>query len=463
MFRILIVFLVIVLFSTSFPQTNLEYLQKQLPKTIQSNSEILKQVTQTLQRDISLHPDILAYRLNYYDGLFNLGIKDNNENGLNNLNLITAHFYKMRNVWVRNQQQIISTIEYNNNYKNLSHDLLENYYSEIADSLDKPQLFIDSNLVDYNALFAFGIQNPVEYNQQFDYSKERNKVQNDIIEEYQSKMNKLRSEANIDEPIEKVINYWFLFNEDSTDKKNLIANYILDYFSSLYSVRKLNLNTILIGATYYFLEDGIDIEFDQPSNSTKFNIGSISKTAQFDFQVSHKFPLKNELSILSFLNLGFSGSLIFSQKVEGIDPKMVYIRDPQEGSEYVSETWTFRELSIKDFQALSTYINISVPLVFFNQDMYLEVGSKFGLDFYSYLLNSEYSYGKVELVWDPNQQQYIRNILQSVPSGNSSEKKTISKFKLYPTADLTVKKFNPIIIQFSVSYNYFSAKIGYNF
>lgn len=95
--------------------------------------------------------------------------------------------------------------------------------------------------------------------------------------------------------------------------------------------------------------------------------------------------------------------------------------------------------------------------------MYLEVGSKFGLDFYSYLLNSEYSYGKVEVVWDPNQQQYIRNILQSVPSGNSSEKKTISKFKLYPTADLTVKKFNPIIIQFSVSYNYFSAKIGYNF
>lgn len=156
-----------------------------------------------MQRDISLHPDILAYRLNYYDGLFNLGIKDNNENGLNNLNLITAHFYKMRNVWVRNQQQIISTIEYNNNYKNLSLWFVRKLLFWNCWLIDKPQLFIDSNLVDYNALFAFGIQNPVEYNQQFDYSKERNKVQNDIIEEYQSKMNKLRSEANIDEPIEK--------------------------------------------------------------------------------------------------------------------------------------------------------------------------------------------------------------------------------------------------------------------
>ncbi len=463
MFRIHIVFLVIVLFSTSFPQTNLEYLQKQLPKTIQSNSEILKQVTQTLQRDISLHPDILAYRLNFYDRLFNLGIKDNNENGLNNLNLIAAHYFKMRNVWIKNQKQFISTMECDNNYKKLTLDFLGNYYSEIADSLNKPQLFLDNNLVDYYALLALGMQNLDEYNPQLNYSKERNRVQNDIVEGYQNKLNRLRSDENVDEPIEKIIDYWFLFNENSPDQGNLISNYLVDYFSSLYSIEKLNLNTILIGATYYFLEDGIDIEFDQPSNSTKFNIGSISKTAQFDFQVGHKFPLKDELSILSFLNLGFSGNLICSQNVEGIDPKMVYIRDPQEGAEYVSETWTFRELSIKDFQALSTYMNISVPLVFFNQDMYLEVGAKFGLDFYTYFLNSKYSYGKVEVVWDPNQQQYIRNILQSVPSGNSSEKKTISKFRLYPTADLTMKKFNPIIIQISVSYNYFSAKIGYNF
>ena len=461
--KLYLVLLLAFICTTSFSQLSQPFLQKQLPQTIQSNSEILKQVIQTLQRDIALHPDILAYRLNFYDRLFNQGIKDNNENGLNNLNLITAHFYKMRNVWVKNQQQIISISEYNNNYKNISIDFLENYYSEIADSLDKPQLFIDNNLVDYYALSALGIQNISEYNPQINYSKERDRVQSDIVEEYLKKLNKLSGEESVDEPIEKIIDYWFLFNENSSDQKNLTANYILHYFSSLYSVKKLNLNTILIGATYYFLEDGIDIEFDQPSNSTKFNIGSISKRAQFDFQVSHKFPLKDELSILSFLNLGFSGSLVFSQNVEGIGPKMVYIRDPQEGAEYVSETWTFRELSINNFQALSTYIDISVPVVFFNQDMYLEVGVKFGLDFYSYLLNSKYSYGKVEVIWDPNQQQYIRNILQSEPSGNSSEKITISKFRLYPIVDFTFKKFNPILFQFSVSYNYFSAKIGYNF
>jgi hypothetical protein len=457
------VLLVIVPFSTSFPQTNLANLQKQLPKTIQSNSELLKQVSQTLQRDISLHPDLLAYRLNYYDRLFNQGIKDNNENGLNNLNLITAHYYKMRNVWIKNQLQTISTLEYNTNYKNLSLDFLGNYYSEIADSLNKPQLFLDTNLVDYYAVLAFGMQNLDEYNPQLNYSKERNRVQNEIVEGYQNKLNRLRSEENVDEPIETIIDYWFLFNENSTNQENLVSNYLVEYFSSLYSIEKLNLNTILIGATYYFLEEGIDIEFNQPSNSTKSIIGSISKTAQLDFQISHKFPLKNELSILSLLNLGITGSFVISQNVEGLKPKMVHIRTPQEGDEYVSETWTFSELSIDDFKALSTYFNVSVPIVFFNQDVYLEVGAKLGLDLYSYLLNSKYSYGKVEVIWDSNQQRYIRNILQSEPSGNSSEKKTISKFRIYPTADLTINKFNPIIFQFSVSYNYFSAKIGYNF
>jgi hypothetical protein len=459
--KLLFVLILDFLCTTSFSQLNQSFLQKQLPQAIQSNSELLKQVSQTLQRDVSLYPDILAYRLNYYKRLFIQGIKDNNENGLNNLNLITAHYYNMRNEWIRNQQQVITYITFNNNYKELSIDFLENFYVEIADSLNQPELYLDKNIVDYYALFAFDDQIIEKYDSHIDYSPERNKIQENILEDYIKELNE-RGKNRPEEFLEKLIDHWYLFDENLANQK-IISDYILNYFSSLYSIDKLSVNTLYIGATYFVLNDGIDIKFNQPINSTENIIGSLSKTVLVDLDISHKFPLKDELSILSFLNIGLSVSSILSQNVKGIEPKMVYFRNIEEKPEYISETWTFNQLSINDIQAFSTNLQASMPIVFFKNYMYLEVGAKFGFDFYTYSLNTKYSYGKVEVVWDPNQQRYIRNILESVPSGNSSEKKIISNFILYPTIGFTVDKFNPILIQFSASYNNISAKVGCSF
>lgn len=451
------------LFQTiSFSQVQQSFLQKQLPQAIQTNPEILKQVTQVLKRDISLHPDLIAYRMNFYDRLFNQGIKDNNENGLNNLNLITAHFNKMRNLWIRKQQQNISASNSNINYKNLSNDFLEDYFSEIPDSLGKPELFLNKNLVDYYALFSLGEQTIEKYNPQINYSAERTKIQNGAREDYKKKLNVISKVGFTDLSIEKIIDNWFLFDENSPDQK-IITDYILNYFSSLYSTDKLNLNAVFLGGAYYVLKDGIDIKFNQPINSTETIIGSLSKIAQVDFHVSHMFPLKDELSIFSFLNIGLSGSFLLSQNEEGIEPKMVYIRNTRDSQEYISETWTFSKLSLTDIQVFSADLQASLPVVFFNHYMFLEVGVKSGFDFYSYILSSKYSYGKVEVKWDPNQQQYVRNILYSKPSETTSEKKLISKFRLYPTVGLTIQKFNPILIQFSASYNYISARLGYSF
>lgn len=456
------VLLLFSLYSISFSQIQPSFLQKQLPLSIQSNPEILMQVTQVFHRDASLHPDLIAYRMQYYDRLFNQGIKDNNENGLNNLNLFTAHFYKMRNKWIRNQQQVITNRDFNINYKNLSVDFLENFYAEMADVLDQPELFLDNNIVNYYALFALNDQMPEKYDSKIDYSRERNKIEENILEEYKNELYAGGKNGPQEEFVENLINYWFLF-EENLDNKKIIADYILNYFSSLYSINKLSLNTVFVGATYFVLDDGIDIKFNQPLNSTENIIGSLSKTAHVDLNINHKIPLKDELSIFSFLNIGLSGSFMLSQNVKGIEPKMVYFRNTEENPDYISETWTFSQLSIRDIQAFSTNLQASIPIVFFKNYMYLEVGAKFGFDFYSYSLNSKYSYGKVEVVWDPNQQRYIRNVLESVPSGNSSEKKTISKFILYPTLGFTIDKFNPFSIQFLVSYNNISAKVGYSF
>src|SRR5690606_17401100 len=164
MCRIFFVLFVSVLFSTSFPQTNFTHLQKQLPASIQQNPELLKQVTKTLERDMVLNPVLVAYRINYYQNLFDKGIKDNKLNGLDNLKWLTVYYYNKRNNWIEKEKSIIAKSGFNERFKNNAIELLEDYLTDITDSLGLAEMKLEKNLIDYYSAIALGAENLTVYN-----------------------------------------------------------------------------------------------------------------------------------------------------------------------------------------------------------------------------------------------------------------------------------------------------------
>ena len=464
MFRTFFGVIIALLFSTvTFPQTNLTDLQKQLPQLIQNNPELLQQVTKTLERDITLNPKIVAYRIKYYEAFFNDGIKDNNLNGLNNLKLITAYFYKERNKWIENEINKISVSNFNENYKNQAINFLEDYFTEITDNLDAATLDLNKNLTEYYTSIALGKDDLGNYDESTDYSKVKRTMEEIVLERYKNSLKRLVDQGPMDVSDVQIINYWYIFNEDNKDQSAFTTTYLLNYFKSAYSTKNLKLNSLLLGPSFFFLEEKGDVKFNQPTNSTEINLISIRKKAQLDLQFKHKFVLSDELKTFSFIDLGISASLFLTKSLSGIGPKMVYERTPEVGEEYISQTWTFTKLSIEKNSGYSTLLKISTPIVFYTSDFYLEFGCEMGFDFYSYDLNAEYAYGKVEVVWDANQQRFIRNILEQKPLGTTNESKTVTNFIILPVFDLTYQSYNPIVFQFSASYNFVSAKVGYIF
>jgi hypothetical protein len=109
------------------------------------------------------------------------------------------------------------------------------------------------------------------------------------------------------------------------------------------------------------------------------------------------------------------------------------------------------------------FIKGSTPILFLNKDNFIEIGFITGLNYCSLKLNYDYSYDKIQVLWDNNLQRYISTSLERKLGLQDSEEIISTKFFIYPTVDLSIYSFNPILLQFSVGYNYISTKFGYGF
>lgn len=463
MFRILIVFLVIVLFSTSFPQTNLAYLQRQLPQSIQQNPEILKQVTKTLERDIILNPNLVAYRVNYYRNLFDNGIKDNDLNGLNNLKLLTAYYYNERNKWIENEKNAIARSSFIESYKNNSIELLENYLTEIMDSLELAQMNLEKNFIDYFAAIVFGAENLGDFNPTVDYSANRIGSQEIIIDSYIEKSNLIKSEKLLDEPVEKILDYWYLFPNETRNNKFYVSDYFLEYYKSLYSSKSFDLNSVYLGASFFYLTEELNAYTSNPEISSDLAFGKIKSATQIIFSFNHKFLFSENLSPLSFFTIGLIAGVSIDAREEDTGPKIDYSRELLSNGGFISQTRYISNISISEIFKTSFYLKGSMPVLFFNKHAFVELGFITGVNIITYRLDYEYQYDKVQVVWNEYLQRYVSTLLERDFSGPQTERNTSAEFIFYPNVDLTIQNFNPIALQISMGYNFVSVKAGYTF
>lgn len=111
----------------------------------------------------------------------------------------------------------------------------------------------------------------------------------------------------------------------------------------------------------------------------------------------------------------------------------------------------------------SLFIKGSTPILFLNKYNFIEIGFITGLNYCSLNLNYDYSYDKIQVLWDNNLQRYVSTSLERKLGLQDSEEINSNEFFIYPTVDLSINSFDPFLLQVSAGYNYISTKIGYGF
>lgn len=89
-----------------------------------------------------------------------------------------------------------------------------------------------------------------------------------------------------DEPIEKIMNYWYLFSNKTLNTKFYMSDYLLEYFSSLYSAKSFNLSGVYLGASFSYVKEELIVITENSQISSDLTFGKTNKRCsnQFLFQ-----------------------------------------------------------------------------------------------------------------------------------------------------------------------------------
>lgn len=462
MFKILVGFLIIFSFEC-FTQSNLTELQKQLPKAVQENSILLKQITQILERDISLNPDLVAYRINYYKKLFDEGVRDNELNGRNNLRLQTSESYQKRNKWIENEIERINRSSYYPMYKLEAIKFFDDFYSEVIDTNVKAVYGLNPNYVNYFSSIALGTKNLGEYKPDTDYTKSKNAIEKGIKDLQFEKMESIKNNIEIIEPLENILNNWYLFPNDGLEGDLGLSDLLLKHIESLYKFENLYGNEIFFGVSYYQIQEKLDINSSGSLIPEGTHLGEMKNNNQISLMVNHKFMFSDYYKLFSFLTVGFGASITINPQTNIREKFIIYERTPLSNGGFISDTWNMNNfISSNNFRS-SLFVKGSTPVLFFNKNNFIEIGFITGLNYCSLNLNYDYTYDKVQVLWDENLQRYVSTLLDRKLGLQDFEETNSSKFFIFPTVELSIYSYNPILLQVSAGYNFISAKIGYGF
>lgn len=455
---------VILIFTVvSFSQTNLSELQKQLPKTVQQNSILLKQITQTLERDISLNPDLVAYRIDYYKKLFDEGIRDNKLNGFNNLRLQTVEYYQKRNKWIEKEKERINNSSCYPMYKLEAVEFFEDLYSEIIDTNIKADYGLNQNYVDYFSAIALGTKNLGDYDPSIDYTKSKNAIEKVIKDSQIEKLESLKNNVEIIEPIENILNYWYLFPNDVLNKDLVVSDLLLKYIESVYKFENLSINEIFLGANFYQFPEKLDINSSGSQIPEGSYLGEMKNNNSLNITVNHKFMFSDYYRLFSFITAGFGASISINPQTSIREKFIIYERVPLTNGGFISDTWNMNNFIPSSNFRSSLFVKGSTPILFVNKNNFIEIGFIAGLNYCSLNLNYDYTYDRVQVLWDDNLQRYVSTLLDRKLGLQDFEETSSVKLFIYPTVDLSLFSFSPILFQISAGYNFISAKVGYGF
>ncbi len=237
--------------------------------------------------------------------MFNEGILDNEKNGFDNLRILTAYYYKLRNMWVEDEKKLVESSDYRELYKSNAIDLLNKYKTSTNENLDLAKMDIEQNNIDFYAAVALGSKNLGSYYPSENYSRFRAAMNSIIINSFKEKNELITAGSSIDEPVETIINYWYLF--ESGDQNFNPGLYLCDYFKSEYSLVSIKRMILHAGTSYYLLKETFKIHSQNSFIPNEPEMGEVSNLVQLNASYSYRFLLSEETRFAAFITFSLMG------------------------------------------------------------------------------------------------------------------------------------------------------------
>jgi hypothetical protein len=451
-----------------FPQNMEQLFRTYIPEVLKNDNENYSQVLETLKRDAFLNPELLYYRINYYELRFNKGEMDNTKNGFEKIRSLVSQAIDKRNNWV--DEQILKVRSYkkrsdfvadiNQYFESLKSDIIvDNTFSiEMEQSAQHRVNF-------FICLYLSG--NPdLKYEEITDYVKLRKNLEENKQNELMNLYSDLRNETSTISETELrglVIKLWYLFPIGS-EEENYVDAYeiMLTQLESEYSIEKIDRFIFLAGIRYYFLNEISQFKIYPEEISEGVQIAEVYNKFGLTAQVGYRFLLSNSYSILSYINANLNFSIGTNSEITQSD-SIIYSRSNISGNDFTSQYWVLDQPEVSDRVITSIYLRTSTPVFIIGKIFSLELGFMMGFSHLTYDVKYSYEYSKVRVDWDEQNGGYHNTLLARYTVEDREETESQTNFRIYPTVDINFQLIKPLIFQISTGYNLVEVKAGMTF
>jgi hypothetical protein len=451
-----------------FCQDMEELFEDYIPEEIKIDNENYRQVLETLNRDAQLNPELIYFRLNYYDLRFKKGYTNNSKNGFNEVRSLVSQELQRRNNWL--DEQILKVKGYKQRSDFVSD--IEEYFASLKSEINVDESFSIGPEKDIIQKIDFFIcrylseDSNLKFDEKIDYAKLRNSLEADKKENFiqiYSDLISLNSELSTEYIREKVFQHWHLFPIRTSTEKELDAYEIfLAQLEKEYSSETLDRFVVLVGSRYYFLDEISQFKIYPEESSDGIQIAEVYNKFGFTAQIGYRFFLSNSYSILSYINTNLNFSLSSSSEITETD-SIIYKRKYSNDRDFTSENWSLEEPDVSDREIKSIYLRASTPVFIIGKFFSLELGFMVGLSYLTYDVTYSYQYTKVSVDWDEQNGGYHSTLLARYTVEDREETESQTNFRIYPTVDVNIQLIKPLIFQISTGYNFVEVKAGMTF
>jgi hypothetical protein len=458
----------ILMIASSLHSQNMELLfSKYIPEIIKINQENYKQVLETLNRDAMLNPDLLYYRLNYYELRFNKNELDNSKNGFNIIRSLVSQEISKKNNWLNGQIVKVNGYTKRSDFVVDISAYFESQKSNIV--IDSSFTFQtaggDKNQIDFYSLVYLSENDDLFYDDKVNYetlnisAKELKSIE--LFNNYSQI--KLDDQNFTDAYLkDQIIKYWFLFPLHDESIEIDAYEILIQNLENKYMSTKFDTFIILAGVRYYFLDEVSEFFIYPAEISEGVQISEVYNTVGFTAQAGYRFFLSDSYSILSYINMNINFSISTNAEVNEFD-STIYIKSEVRGLDYTSQYFVLEQPEVSTPKVTSIYLRTSIPIFMIGKGFSLEVGVMAGISYSSYEITYSYNYMSIRVDWDEQNGGYHNRLLANYSVDDRTESLSQTNFRIYPTVDINFLLINPIIFQLSTGYNLLELKAGLTF
>ncbi len=291
--------------SLIFAQLGRDELERIIPKDLVKDSNRKTDILVTLEEEAKISPILVHYRLKYYREVIIERNYDKGKNGFEYINALKNQIAIARNKWIEYQRNILFDKISDSNVISKVDNYLNHLMLDVASAPNTKINKQENNKLDYYYCYYYSKGDIGIYDLSKNYKDIRENYEKKLLQQIEQYGDKLEKGVNINKEeffdlVEN--NIFFIVSNSSFDLASIISNcFRSDFYIT-------NLDRFFVGSSY-------SIVISNKTFTNKINLkykgveANIGKTKYFPtatFEVGSRFMFKDEIKILSYLDITFN-------------------------------------------------------------------------------------------------------------------------------------------------------------